>query len=74
MVHPNVLRHGGIDPTEWTGFAFGLGLTRLAMMKYGVSDIRIMNSGDLRGLVDPARLSGEAIGAAATAVPSRPSR
>lgn len=64
MVHPNVLRHGGIDPTEWTGFAFGLGLTRLAMMKYGVSDIRIMNSGDLRGLVDPARLSGEEIGAA----------
>jgi len=61
MVHPNVLRHGGIDPTEWTGFAFGLGLTRLAMMKYGVSDIRIMNSGDLRGLVDPARLSGEVI-------------
>lgn len=58
MVHPNVLRHGGIDPHEYTGFAFGLGLTRLAMMKYGVADIRIMNSGDLRGLVSPSRLGG----------------
>ena len=58
MVHPNVLRHGKIDPRKYTGFAFGLGLTRLAMMKYGVADIRIMNSGDLRGLVSPARLSG----------------
>ncbi len=63
MVHPNVLRHGGIDPHEYTGFAFGLGLTRLAMMKYGVADIRILNSGDLRGIVNPARLSGAAIGA-----------
>lgn len=61
MVHPNVLRHGNIDPHEYTGFAFGLGLTRLAMMKYGVGDIRILNSGDLRGLVDPARLSGAMI-------------
>ena len=50
MVHPNVLRHGGIDPDEYTGFAFGLGLTRLAMMKYGFSDIRVLNSGDLRVL------------------------
>jgi phenylalanyl-tRNA synthetase alpha chain len=58
MVHPNVLQHGNIDPHEYTGFAFGLGLTRLAMMKYGVADIRILNSGDLRGLVNPARLSG----------------
>lgn len=48
MVHPNVLRAGGIDPEEYTGFAFGLGLTRLAMMKYGINDIRILNSGDLR--------------------------
>lgn len=63
MVHPNVLRHGGIDPHEYTGFAFGLGLTRLAMMKYGVADIRILNSGDLRGIVNPARLSGAPIGA-----------
>ncbi|MCB9851477.1 MAG: phenylalanine--tRNA ligase subunit alpha [Phycisphaerales bacterium] len=61
MVHPNVLRHGGIDPHEYTGFAFGLGLTRLAMMKYGVGDIRILNSGDLRGIVHPDRLQGERI-------------
>ncbi len=61
MVHPNVLRHGKIDPREYTGFAFGLGLTRLAMMKYGIRDIRIMNSGDLRGLVHPARLCGSVI-------------
>jgi phenylalanyl-tRNA synthetase alpha chain len=50
MVHPNVLRCGGIDPDKYTGFAFGLGLTRLAMMKYGISDIRILNSCDLRSL------------------------
>ncbi|MFH0983324.1 MAG: phenylalanine--tRNA ligase subunit alpha [Planctomycetota bacterium] len=58
MVHPNVLRYGGIDPHEYTGFAFGLGLTRLAMMKYGINDIRVMNSGDLRALVHPSRLTG----------------
>ncbi|MCG3138247.1 MAG: Phenylalanine--tRNA ligase alpha subunit [Phycisphaerae bacterium] len=61
MVHPNVLRHGGIDPAEWTGFAFGLGLTRLAMMKYGISDIRVMNSGDLRGLQPYERLGSFAL-------------
>ena len=61
MVHPNVLRMGGIDPHEYTGFAFGLGLTRLAMMKYGIHDIRVMNSGDLRALVHPARLTGPAL-------------
>lgn len=48
LVHPNVLKFGGIDPDKWQGFAFGLGLTRLAMMKYGIGDIRIFNSGDLR--------------------------
>lgn len=61
MVHPNVLRHGRIDPKEYTGFAFGLGLTRLAMMKYGIADIRLLNSGDLRGLVNAERLSGDQI-------------
>ena len=61
MVHPNVLRFGGIDPHEYTGFAFGLGLTRLAMMKYGIHDIRVMNSGDLRALVHPSRLAGPTI-------------
>ena len=50
MIHPNVLREGGIDPDEYTGFAFGLGLTRLAMMKYGIKDIRDFNSGDLGAL------------------------
>lgn len=50
MVHPNVLKAGGIDPEEYKGFAFGVGLTRLAMMKYGIRDIRELNSGDLRVL------------------------
>ena len=50
MVHPNVLEHGGLDPREWTGFAFGLGLDRLVMMRYGISDIRHFHSGDLRFL------------------------
>ena len=50
MVHPNVLKYGGINPKEYSGFAFGLGLTRLAMMKYGIDDIRLFNSGDLRFL------------------------
>ncbi len=40
MVHPNVLRNVGLDPNEWQGFAFGMGLERLAMLKYGVEDIR----------------------------------
>lgn len=50
MIHPNVLREGGIDPNEYSGFAFGCGLTRLAMMKYKINDIRILNSGDIRNL------------------------
>ena len=50
MIHPNVLREGGIDPDVYTGFAFGLGLTRLAMMKYGVKDIRDLNSGALTAM------------------------
>jgi phenylalanyl-tRNA synthetase alpha chain len=50
LVHPNVLRHGGIDPDEWNGFAFGLGLTRLAMMRYVIDDIRLFTGGDLRFL------------------------
>jgi phenylalanyl-tRNA synthetase alpha chain len=58
MVHPNVLSAGGIDTERYTGFAFGLGLTRLAMMKYGIADIRVLNSGDLRALVSPERLGG----------------
>ncbi len=50
MIHPNVLRLGGIDPDQYTGFAFGLGLTRLAMMKYNIKDIRLFNSGNLKQL------------------------
>ncbi|MBU1036423.1 phenylalanine--tRNA ligase subunit alpha [Patescibacteria group bacterium] len=50
LVHPNVLKYGGLDPKEWSGFAFGLGLTRLVMMKYGIDDIRLLQSGDLRFL------------------------
>ena len=50
MVHPNVLRSGRIDPEEYSGFAFGLGLTRLVMMRYGIDDIRHFLSGDLRFL------------------------
>jgi phenylalanyl-tRNA synthetase alpha chain len=50
LVNPHVLRMGGIDPTEWNGFAFGLGLTRLAMMRYGIGDIRWLQGGDLRFL------------------------
>ena len=50
LVHPAVLRSGGADPEKWNGFAFGLGLTRLAMMRYGIDDIRLMMGGDLRFL------------------------
>lgn len=50
MIHPNVLNYGGIDTEKYTGFAFGLGLTRLAMMKYGIKDIRVLNSGNLKSL------------------------
>jgi phenylalanyl-tRNA synthetase alpha chain len=50
LVHPNVLRSGGIDPEKWNGFAFGLGLTRLVMMRYGIDDIRHLAAGDLRFL------------------------
>jgi phenylalanyl-tRNA synthetase alpha chain len=50
LVHPNVLRDGGIDPSVWSGFAFGLGLNRLIMMQYGINDIRHFLSGDIRFL------------------------
>lgn len=50
MIHPEVLKAGGIDPDEYTGFAFGLGLTRLVMMKYGIKDIRDLNNGNLKTL------------------------
>lgn len=50
MVHPNVLRHSGIDPEVWNGFAFGFGIERLAMGKYGIPDIRMLFENDLRFL------------------------
>ncbi len=50
LVNPNVLRISGIDTDKWNGFAFGLGLTRLVMMRYGIDDIRLLQSGDLRFL------------------------
>ncbi|MGJ4745527.1 phenylalanine--tRNA ligase subunit alpha [Leptospira sp. SA-E8] len=50
LVHPNVFKLNGLDPKEWTGFAFGLGLDRLVMMKYGIHDIRYLHSGNLRFL------------------------
>jgi len=61
MVHPNVLRAGKIDTEKFTGFAFGLGLTRLAMMKYGIRDIRVLNSGDIRPILSPRRLGGPTV-------------
>lgn len=50
MIHPNVLRHAGIDPERFTGFAFGFGIERLVMMKYGIDDIRHFKSGKLEFL------------------------
>ncbi|MFK8022427.1 MAG: phenylalanine--tRNA ligase subunit alpha, partial [Ilumatobacter sp.] len=48
MVHPNVLRAGGIDPEEYSGFAFGFGIDRMALMRHGVDDLRAMYADDLR--------------------------
>ncbi len=50
MIHPKVLQMGGIDTNKYQGFAFGLGLTRLAMMKYGIREIRYLNSGNIKFL------------------------
>lgn len=50
MVHPNVIRNCGLDPDEWQGFAFGTGVDRLAMLKYGMDDLRAFFDGDLRWL------------------------
>ncbi|HEY3798905.1 MAG TPA: phenylalanine--tRNA ligase subunit alpha [Caulobacteraceae bacterium] len=50
MVHPNILRNCGLDPDEWQGFAFGMGVDRLAMLKYGLPDLRESFSGDVRWL------------------------
>ncbi len=50
MVHPNVLTNCGIDPSEWQGFAFGMGVERLAMLKYGIPDLRTFFESDIRWL------------------------
>lgn len=50
LIHPSVLKAGGIDPEQYSGFAFGFGLNRLAMLKYGINDVRLFNGGDLRFL------------------------
>ena len=50
LPHPNVLRAGGIDPEEWTGFYVNVGLDRLVMMRYGIDDVRLFHSADLRVL------------------------
>jgi phenylalanyl-tRNA synthetase alpha chain len=47
MIHPNVLKEGGIDPSKYTGFAWGMGIDRLVMMKYGIEDVRHFHSGNL---------------------------
>ncbi len=51
MVHPNVFKNAGLNPKNWQGFAFGVGLDRLTMMKYKISDIRLFYGGDLRFLI-----------------------
>jgi phenylalanyl-tRNA synthetase alpha chain len=48
MVHPNVLKNAGIDPTQYRGFAFGMGLDRLALLRWSIDDVRLMHSADLR--------------------------
>ena len=50
MVHPNVLRNCGIDPEVYSGFAAGMGVERLGMLKYGIDDIRLMFENDIRFL------------------------
>lgn len=50
MIHPNVLKNSGLNPQEWRGFAFGMGLDRLAMIRYRIDDVRLFYSGDLRFL------------------------
>lgn len=48
MVHPNVLRNCNVNPDEWQGFAFAIGVDRVVMLKYGITDVRMLYEGDLR--------------------------
>jgi phenylalanyl-tRNA synthetase alpha chain len=50
MVHPEVLKNGGIDPEEYSGYAWGLGIERLTMLLHGITDIRMFTENDLRFL------------------------
>ncbi len=50
MVHPKVLKYAGVDPSAWQGFAFGMGIDRIAMLKYGIPDLRAFFDSDLRWL------------------------
>jgi phenylalanyl-tRNA synthetase alpha chain len=50
MVHPNVLKNGGIDPEEFTGFAFGMGIERITMLRYSINDLRLFSENDIRFL------------------------
>jgi phenylalanyl-tRNA synthetase alpha chain len=50
LIHPEVLRAGGVDPGTWSGFAFGGGIDRLAMLRHGIEDVRHLLGGDLRFL------------------------
>jgi phenylalanyl-tRNA synthetase alpha chain len=50
MVHPNVLRNCGIDPEEYTGFAFGMGIERVTMLRYQLNDLRLFSENDIRFL------------------------
>jgi len=50
MVHPNVFRAVGYDPEKYSGFAFGIGIDRIAMLRYGIDDIRLFYANDLRFL------------------------
>ncbi len=48
MIHPNVFKEAGVDSTQRSGFAFGIGISRLAAVRYGIKDIRYFTNGDLR--------------------------
>ena len=50
MIHPNVLEYGGIDSEKYTGFAFGVGLERIALLKYEIDDMRLLYENDYRFL------------------------
>jgi phenylalanyl-tRNA synthetase alpha chain len=50
MIHPVVLEHAGIDPERYSGFAFGMGIDRIAMLRYGITDIRLLYENDTRFL------------------------